>query len=390
MSLSKNLKEILELEERNTVSNAFGGLKAEGKTKSYSVAKIKDWLFAQELNDTDRVGTSLKKIKECLPTKRLHEKVVANLLRFSFLIELTNLTVGSTKMKTRWLPGLILMPQEGSFEPIQGTFKIGNDPRASSFEECCEIFIYCLNTVACKVSENELSIQELNSLLENTSVPYEFVFDYIDPKINPVHKVENIGWVLNDDIQWLIKARPIIWPSLNKQLKDKIQTKTYKTDRALTGKDKTNRAKRWEVLSDDFQHATLTECWSVERKLLTELVGFEGFPREIKEKLNDQGLLGSFNVSRCSVTLESLNFNTLLSPVVHGRSDYQVGHLYPLKRGGKHKGTNVCWQSSDGNRIQGDLTINETIELFNNIIKRKQELGDFLFDIVEEQIAQEA
>ena len=62
-------------------------------------------------------------------------------------------------------------------------------------------------------------------------------------------------------------------------MKKKLQVKVFKTDRSLTGKDKTNRRKRWEVLPDDFQHATLEQCWSAERQLTADLVGFDGFPK---------------------------------------------------------------------------------------------------------------
>ena len=368
-----SLKLLLEEEERETVSSSFGAPKSQGRTKSFSVAKIRNCLLEQGLDNTTQLAKALTKAKNCLPSN-LYSKILNNLIRFSFLIELTNLTVGSTKMKTRWLPGFILMPQEGSFEPIKGSFQPGNDPRSSSFEECCRIFVNCLDIISNKVKSDNTVIDLLSKLAANTSVPYEFVFDYIDPTLLQVHVSNNIRWVLNDDILWLIKARSIIWPSLLKQQKDKIQTKTYKTDRALTGKDKTNRAKRWEVLSGDFQHASLTHCWSVERKLLTELINFEGFPSDIRDILCAEKLVDSFEMSRCPVTLEPLLFSVLLSPAVHGQSDYQVGHLHPLKRAGLHKGDNVCWQSSDGNRIQGNLTIEETVELLDSIMERKKQL----------------
>ncbi|MBE0436540.1 MAG: hypothetical protein IBX56_12125, partial [Methylomicrobium sp.] len=130
MTIEDMLKEILEQEEIATVSNAFGGHKAQGKTKSYSVAKIRDWLLLQNLDQESNIAKALNRAHD-LFSKKMYKQIVGNLIRFSFLIELTNLTVGSTKMKTRWLPGSILMPQDGSFEPIKGTFEPGNDPRAS-------------------------------------------------------------------------------------------------------------------------------------------------------------------------------------------------------------------------------------------------------------------
>lgn len=376
MILEQELKNILEKEEKETVSDSFGGTRTQGKTKSYSVTKIRNWLIENlESADDSDLKKEVIQAKEVL-SDRLFRISILNLIRFSFLIELTNLKVGSTKMKTRWLPGFILMPQDGSFEPIRGSFEPQNDPRASSFQECLEVFVSCLNTLCAKIQKDAELEHNLLKLSNNTSVPYEFVFDYVDPKETPVHIKQNIAWVYNEDIGWLSESRPIIWPALSRQQISKIQTKTYKTDRALTGKDKTNRAKRWEVLSGDFQHASLTQCWSVEKRLLEDMIGFEGFSEEVKEELFSRKLMPKLSdVTRCPVTLEPLSFAILQNASVHGRSDYQVGHLHPLKKGGKHQGDNICWQSSDGNRIQGDLMIEETTALLKKIFQRMQEVS---------------
>ncbi len=374
MALKEQFKDFLEEEEKLTVSSAFGGPKSSGKTKSYSVARARDWLILNSKGGKCELAENIRAAQQLLPAK-LFKISIGNLIRFSFLIELTNLTVGSTKMKTRWLPGLILMPQDNSFEPIRGSFEPGNDPRAMDFEECFSIFIHCIQALLSKSASDTSLIGKLEKLVSSTSFPYEFVFDYIKTDLTSLHLSSNIAWVFNEDIEWLLSARPIIWPCLPKQLRDKIQTKTYKTDRALTGKDKTNRAKRWEVLAGDFQHASLTQCWSVERKLMADLIGFEDFPQDVRESLKENAIINGSSISRCHVTLESLQFSVLLNPSIHGRADYQVGHLHPLKKGGKHEGSNVCWQSSDGNRIQGDLMIEETIDLLDEIMQRKIELN---------------
>lgn len=373
--LEQELKNLLEQEEIGTVSDAFGGKKSEGETKSYSVPKIRDAILANQFTrNVSPLETALATAKEALPPKAF-KLIVGNLIRFSFLIELTNLKVGSTKMKTRWLPGDILMPQSGSFEPIRGKFIPGNDPRASSFETCLAIFTKCISEVAERHTADLSVGDRIVQLDASSSVPYESAFDYINPATIPVHTPENVKWVLNGDADWLLQARPLIKSVLGKKLLDKIQTKTYKTDRALTGKDKTNRAKRWEVLADDFQHATLTECWSVERKLYEDLVCFENFPSETRITFEAAGLISpGLPVSRCPVTHEILAFDKLAGDQVHGKAEYQVGHRHPLKRAGRHRGDNVCWQSADGNRIQGDLTIEETNQLLNGIFERKVEL----------------
>jgi hypothetical protein len=301
LTLSNDLQALLEAEENNTVGNAFGGPSQPGASKSYSVAKIRDWLVEQQFNDGSPLAQALDNAKvTCTPA--LFKVVVSNLIRFSFLIELTNLTVGSTKMKTRWLPGLILMPQDGSFEPIRGNFEPGNDPRSSDYATCEMVFCRALEILCDNINcDQELRV-ELLSLRVNSSIAYELPFGYIDPSLKPVHVPNNVHWIFGEDIRWLMRARPILFAPLPRSLKNKIQTKTYKTDRALTGKDKTNRAKRWEVLYEDFQHASLSQCWSVEKKLLSELLFFDGFPQDALEAANSAGLVERRETSRCPVT----------------------------------------------------------------------------------------
>jgi len=384
MAFLDDLRQLLETEEQETVGKAFGSTQPAIR-KSYSVANIRNWVIRQDFSHGDsHAEQALVRASTIFPAG-LFKVVVANLLRFSFLIELTNLKVGSTKMKTRWLPGLILMPQAGSFEPIQGSFEPGNDPRAATFEECAQIFAVVCNEL-CDQANNDPTISDfMKELNACRRVPYEFPFTYTDPRLDPVHTAANVEFGVPEDLRWLLKARKILdnapeehRSALKGIKKAKIEVKVYKTDRALTGKDKTNRAKRWEVLADDFQHATLPQCWGVERKITSDLVLFEDFPEEIKDNFVQQNLItGDEPVSRCPVTLEPLNFNQLAEAVLnntHGVSDYQIGHLHPLKRDGTHSGDNVCWQSADGNRIQGHLSIEETNQLLDAIARRREDL----------------
>jgi hypothetical protein len=287
-------------------------------------------------------------------------------------------------MKTRWLPGYILMPQPGSFEPLRGIFQPGNDHRSASFDECYKVFAQVLNLTNEAIDGNANRAAFLGALQRQTRVPYEYLVGYADPSANPVHTETNVIWIENADIDWLVSARTLLhgysgeYAQALRQIESKkLEVKVYKTDRALTGKDKTNRAKRWEVLYGDFQFATLTECWSVERKLTEELVFFCNFPRELRTAFITKGLLcNRQQTTRCPITLAPLDFipfATATLTATHGRSDYQIGHLTPLKRGGHHIGTNIAWQSADGNRIQGDLTLEETIALLASIEQRRAE-----------------
>lgn len=384
MPFLDELREHLEIQERETVGSAFGG-PAGGGRASYSVTSIRDWIITYiPFHGETPIEQSLRRANNIFQ-EHVFKIVVGNLVRFSFLIELTNITVGSTKMKTRWVAGLILMPQPNSFEPIRGSFEPENDPRASSFEQCARVFTTACNTLCDEVQSDPTLINFIEQLSKHRRVPYEFLFTYSDPTAEPVHIADNIIWSITDDLRWLLRARRILdnapaefKTALKEIKKSKIQVKIYKTDRALTGKDKTNRAKRWEVLAGDFQHATLPQCWSVERKITSDLVLCDSFPVVIKNTFIEQGLItGNEPVTRCPVTLEPLNYTQLVEAVLdyaHGVSDYQIGHLNPLKRHGIHDGSNVCWQSADGNRIQGNRTIEETEQLLWQIEARRQDL----------------
>lgn len=380
MAFEDDLRERLEREEAETVGTAFGGT-TETTHGSYSVPTIRDWIGSTIVPASTPLTIAIHRARSSL-TQPLFKRVIGCLVRYSFLIELTNLTVGSTKMKTRWVPGLILMPQAGSFEPVRGSFEPGNDPRSSSFDDCAAVFATALNIVCDRIASAETVATLLATLSQYTRVPYEFPLSYLDLTRPQLHRADNVNWVLNDNLKWLLDARTVLATTtaehrqaLREIVKKKFEVKVFKTDRSLTGKDKTNRAKRWEVLPDDFQHATIEQCWSAERRLTADLVGFDGFPPEVKRAFVERDLLpDSQPVTCCPVTLEPLNYATLATAVLtstHGVSDYQVGHLHPLKRGGSHEGANVRWQSADGNRIQGDLTIEETNQLLDRIMQRR-------------------
>lgn len=370
MSFGQDLKCMLEDEERRTVGDAFGGSSASARA-SFSVASIAAGAITAAESASCPIHGEVESARALLG-KTGTVWLVRSLIRYSFLIELTNLTVGSTKMKTRWLPGKILMPQASSYEPIKGTFKPGNDPRSATFDACFELFVSGLRTLLEEVDSGNIPVSLLDRLRKHNSVPYEIPIDYVDVNLDPVHAVNNVAWCPNEDIEWLVQVRKHLRSVIPKATRDKVCTKAYKTDRSLTGKDKTNRARRWEVLSGDFQHASLTECWSVERRLLHDLATSKGFPSETKRRLVNDGLVEPGELTRCPVTLEVLPFEELVSTSSHGISAYQIGHLTPLKRGGRHTGENVAWLSADGNRIQGDLTLAETVKLLGAIEERRR------------------
>jgi hypothetical protein len=356
---------------------------------------------------------SLRSLSDVCPNG-LFQTVIADLIRFSFLIELTNLSVGSTRMKTRWLPGRILKSAAKSFEPIQGLFKPGEDPRSSSFETCSQVFVHCCVLITKQCTGDQTFVELLQKLKKFRRVAYEPIFTYKNGAASPCHLTSNIRVARLDDLKWLLDARGILATTegdqriaINNIIRAKLRVKVYLTDRSLTGSDKTNRAKRWEVLADDFQHASIEDCWSVERKLTQDLLFFANFPERLRAEFVKKGLVQQQSTTVCPITRSVLDFRDLVQAVtkarnqlptaandlgeengvefedvleealavVHGKSNYQIGHFKPLKKEGEHVGENVCWQSADGNRIQGDLSLDETYALIREINARLEAGG---------------
>ena len=318
MTIVGKLQQIIEAEEIETVGSAFGATTSAGRT-SYSVASIRNAILTEiPFDGSSPTERALRRAHNMFPGPDF-SILVACLVRFSFLIELTNITVGSTKMKTRWLPGQILVAQDDSFEPKRGVFQPGNDPRAATFDTCLLVFVKACNIVCDNISQDSSAKTVLRSLNRLRRVPYEFPLSYLDAHRTPIHLPTNISWINNDDLRWLLKARSILRTSkggiatvLRKIEKSKLEVKLFKTDRSLTGRDKTNRAKRWEVLAGDFQHSSLEQCWSAERKLTADLVNFRDFPMALRAEFVRQKLIDqSSPTTLCPVTLAPLSFHDL-------------------------------------------------------------------------------
>ena len=127
-----------------------------------------------------------------------------------------------------------------------------------------------------------------------------------------------------------------------------------------------NRDIRWETWPTSIQYASHFECAMVELELLAQLYEFVGAPKlddaitSIISKTLGRAIVP--NSRRCFVTGRYLDFNSYLEAATYprgGRSKYHVGHILPLTRQGRHSRENIAWQSDDGNRIQGNDTVDE-------------------------------
>jgi hypothetical protein len=315
-----------------------------------------------------------------------YKKLGLGILRQVFLIELRQIPgtdsekSDATKFRTRW------------YSHLDG------DPRECSFEECVEIAEDLIRKLVDTWLADPEKLETLTLFLKHGILPYELPIDYLEnpsqnDMVTRIHSKENIDWVISDNIVKTLKLRQYLTTArtspdavfFNKVIHDKIKTKTYLTDRVKTGLHKTNREKRWETDPYSVQFAFRRTCMAIEYKLVTQLCSFEGFPNSFKEMLETQGILSSeLPIFRCPVTFEPMSFQEfqekLINPT-HGKSDFQVGHLHPLKLdvddpinfAAGHKPENISWISEDGNRIQGDMSIEEIQSLLKRITRNYED-----------------
>lgn len=212
--------------------------------------------------------------------------------------------------------------------------------------------------------------------------------DYNSFNGSRIHSLDNIEWYLNDSLIKAISLRKYIKNTLDgnisliltKTLNDKVQIKTYLTDRAQTGAYQTNREKRWECHPQSVQFSFRRSGWEIESKLMEQVFYFKDFPELVKELAVEEGIIeAKEDYTVCPITLEPLSFTEFSDEILnkqHGRSCFQVGHLNPLKSTETeeaefgHTAQNISWLSDQGNRIQGDLSLNEIRTMIKGIAKR--------------------
>lgn len=371
MGIYDELKEALEIEENRSVGDSFGGTGARSK---FSLDPAFQALMAgAHAYPSDPLSVLLEHLRRLVPDHRMFRWMICDAMRFAFLIELTNIRVSSTKKKTRWI-AVPTSPNSSASYGATPPFDPAEDPRASSYAECYQIFNDVLALLL-----NDLAFRTTALTLAGRNGEWTYPLTYEVEDASHVHISSNIRRANLTDLDWLLKVEGILIRSpsrgaaavLDMDTVRKIRTKAYRTDRAQTGSTQTNRAKRWEASFGDYQYANVESCWSVERSLLESLIDFDGFPASARAALAMQGLVSpTFEVQRCPVTLQVHSFADFCAQMSIGRSDFHVGHLHPLKAGGKHVGSNVAWLSRDGNRIQGDLSLAAAHQLIRTIADR--------------------
>ena len=330
-----------------------------------------------------------KEFPQQLPTilskldRRDYAYVITALIRNVFLIEIVNDEISSTKMEVRWTKKKSASKKQEKFD--------NSDPRFCSFDECCIILEDLLNKLSNAVQDIKKACL-LHLYSSYALLPYEIPIDYVkipSDSSKQIHFSGNLEWVWDDKFGKTLELREILLSNKNPLsnlfssiLKDKIKVKTYLTDRVQTGKHKTNREKRWEVHPESVHFASRKECLLVELRLVSQLCYFEEFPKDIFDLVKDK-IIHENEIYRCPVTLNPLKFSEFRSQIEnpsHGKSDFHVGHLNPLKLNAKdrasgHTEDNIGWFSDDGNRIQGSLSLDETRNLLSRIYKNYKDTG---------------
>lgn len=310
-----------------------------------------------------------------------YRKLLCGIIRHVFLIELVKVPkIETTKFRFRWYA------------------QLENDQRYCSFEECLEMAEDLLLELAQGWLRNEQNQEILMLFFNHSLLSYELPLDYqarppLADSATRIHRRGNLRWTATDTMRRTLKLRqfltnPAASPDarfFRQALADKIKIKTHLTDRVLTGDFKTNREKRWEVHPHSVHFADRRTCLAIEYTLVTQLCAFEGFPERSRRILQTEGILpAQLETFRCPVTLDPMSFprfrEELMSPVM-GKSNFQVGHLNPLKLDAAdgqvsgHTADNISWVSADGNRVQGSLSLLQVRALLRRIARNYEARG---------------
>ena len=333
-----------------------------GRKLSFSITNIYDSLVE---NDDEFKDIFLRLSNFEFLTLKYIKKTLQGLIRFSFLCQPVNDEITTTTINLRWV-----MKED--------------DSRYSSFGNCIQVFnhaLNCINNFLDSVGAEDL--QNYFLYLDNPSCPYDIPFDYASMEAEKIHRVENIVFYHPPDFIEILKVRVAYKKTLKdivpKNILDKIDVCSYKTERSQTGDFKTNREYRWETMRCSPQGASKKSCWEIEVKLMKQICEMKNFPENVELPNNIDRI--NRNITLCPVMLEKLDYNDLLEEgnnTIHGESTMQLGHLKPKSNSlGTHNKDNISWISKEGNRIQGNNSIDEIhekiISLSDRIIEQRKE-----------------
>jgi hypothetical protein len=244
--------------------------------------------------------------------------------------------------------------------------------------------------VICPITHQPVTIADIKqALLQSSRIGRsELNVDYVAGAGNGnLLEPSNLRWIKPPYYLYALRKAVLDATQLDSLL-EKIQTKSYLTDRRQTGDDAGNRVRRWEISPQDPQFAFYRECIRIEAKLLAQIFEMAGAPRAPfpEDTLNEIYVFTRSNATpgdlRCPVSGQIIGYHEFLEKVekrVHGKSPYQVAHLTPLADvggEGKHVVENISWITELGNRVQGYDSIEKIVEeIFAMATYHKNRLG---------------
>lgn len=330
---------------------------------TFNLNRVYDDIFIGLMCQTEEINTQKENLETLLGTTN-SKKAIKHLLRFSFFIEpVKKPKIDSTKYNVRW------------------SDELTDDPRYSTYDNCYLIFESLLTQLIVDLQQPE-NKTVLNGIIRNSKVSCEIPVDYNERASNPIHEIENINWIWGDLPSEVVKLRSFLTDATKHEYSEffkgvykKIKVKTYLTDRVLTGDYKTNREKRWECHPSSVHFALRRIAWEIEIRLVNQVCNFHGFPEDLKAIMVEAEIM-EFDDSamKCPITFEPMSFESFKAEIentTHGKSDFQVGHMNPLKAELEgetgHSANNISWISEQGNRIQGSNSVTETRRLLLKI-----------------------
>jgi hypothetical protein len=136
-----------------------------------------------------------------------------------------------------------------------------------------------------------------------------------------------------------------------------------------------NRINRWLLPVDHKFYANEKTACLVEIRYYLMALSFQNTPSIDNKKFeNGFGWLLNNPIIPNSyldpIQLISIN----MDEVINDARLIQSGHLYPLDRGGKHEPKNTFLMLARSNQLQGNLSVDELLELMETIVKKHKSI----------------
>ena len=334
------------------------------KSKTFNISKCLE--IESEIKNK-YILSDLSSLKKKF-NKKDYKKVLKSVIRFSFFIQSTDPNGESDSANTR----------------VRWADILTSDPRFASYETCERIAQDLFHKL------NKLPTVDLDLIKEFMKYAsfdnFYLPIDYRYNNKSKMHIRDNVELFIDDTVKKRVAFFKILYDkNLNADIgvfkmaiSKKIKTKAYKTDRAQTGNYKTNREPRWEAHPNNPQFAFFRNCEEVEEVLLEQLCRFDNVNVKLVTELQHESILSTpLELMKCPVTGDIFNFEDFSYEIynqLHGQSNFHVGHMTPLKLGGLHDKNNVSWITGDGNRMQGNLSLDKLDELIVKIIHQRPDL----------------